>query len=698
MRLKTLTLLLLITTAGFGAGVKVQFDPRSPEIGPFPTDFLTTPDSAQRTGRRVNLPAPDCQALPSDCGEVSLINQLDGFNPNARLTVKFSGPIDTSTLRKGVFYVWLDPLLAGRAMMGAVGKVTPINKPIWDPATNTAYAKPDVTLESARRYMIVVTDAVRDVKGDPVEADYGLDWCVAKQIGGDYCAQFSAALSQAAAAVSPAKVVGASLYTALSATSWFEQAATVIAQSDPRFALTPATNAPTTSITMTNLLGIVLHRQTATSGAAQFTDSVLPLSADLVTQFGIGGVAFGSFQSPQFIGANLTIPNVPTLAAPAVTGMAKLGFHVWLPKTPPPARGYPVILAGHGYGDDSFGLSTVAAAANAMGYAAVGMNSFGHGDGPLSTVRFVGKDGSVVEFAIPGRGVDVNGDGQIGDGEGCTVITPGNPAGLRDCLRQTVVDYLQLIRTIKAGIDLNGDGKPDLDGSSISYLGQSLGGDYGALLTSLSPDIQASVLNVALGEQTDARLSKAEGAIALALFALRQPSLLNNGAGFIDDIPLRDQPVKVRSTPGAAALQDFIERVDWMGAMASDVVLGPLMKPAPLPGQTSKRVLFQMALGDETVANASTSAIIRAADSANLVSLYRHDIARAIDPTLPENPHTYLIPLGTATQSVIGLATLQQALTFLASGANTIPDVNPLVRFVLGKDLFEQPPATLPEQ
>ena len=105
MRLKTLTLLLLITTAGFGAGVKVQFDPRSPEIGPFPTDFLTTPDSAQRTGRRVNLPAPDCQALPSDCGEVSLINQLDGFNPNARLTVKFSGPIDTSTLRKGVFYV-----------------------------------------------------------------------------------------------------------------------------------------------------------------------------------------------------------------------------------------------------------------------------------------------------------------------------------------------------------------------------------------------------------------------------------------------------------------------------------------------------------------------------------------------------------------------------------------------------------------
>ena len=33
--------------------VVVQFDPSNPEIGPFPTDFLTVPDSTQLTGRRV---------------------------------------------------------------------------------------------------------------------------------------------------------------------------------------------------------------------------------------------------------------------------------------------------------------------------------------------------------------------------------------------------------------------------------------------------------------------------------------------------------------------------------------------------------------------------------------------------------------------------------------------------------------------
>src|ERR1044072_2389163 len=88
--------------------VVVQFDPSNPEIGPFPTDFLTVPDSAQLTGRRVNLPLPDCDAQPSLCNQLRHINQLHGFNTRPRLRVRFSGPVDTATLRKGIFFVALD--------------------------------------------------------------------------------------------------------------------------------------------------------------------------------------------------------------------------------------------------------------------------------------------------------------------------------------------------------------------------------------------------------------------------------------------------------------------------------------------------------------------------------------------------------------------------------------------------------------
>ena len=83
------------------ARVKVLFEPASPSVGPFPTDVLTVPDPAQKTGLRINLPMPDCQAEPSTCEEIAAVNQLDGFSIEPRLRVRFSGPINPDTLREG---------------------------------------------------------------------------------------------------------------------------------------------------------------------------------------------------------------------------------------------------------------------------------------------------------------------------------------------------------------------------------------------------------------------------------------------------------------------------------------------------------------------------------------------------------------------------------------------------------------------
>ncbi|HEY3441233.1 MAG TPA: Ig-like domain-containing protein [Paludibaculum sp.] len=686
---KHASLTLLLLSCSFAGDVRVQFDPARPEIGPFPSDFLTVEDSAQRTGRRVNLPLPDCRVAPSECGEISQINKLDGFNPNARITVSFSAPVNPDTLRDGLKYVWLDPVLPGRYNLGPAGLVTVINQPVWDPATNTAYAKPDIAMESGRRYLVVVTDAVRDLSGKAVVADEGFQGCLAKQLGGAYCEQLSDALTRAQASLGSAKVAGASIYTAMSASAWFEQVLPVVEQTPVNFARTGAVN----SVSMADVQGLVLHEQ---KGADQFLDSPVPLTPALIAQFGFGKVAFGSFQSPRFITPEFYIPSIPTLSAPTPSATEEVFFHVWLPKLPAPASGYPVILAGHGFGDHSFGGPTAIGAANALGFAVVGMNAVGHGGGPKSTVRFFRGNGTMAEFPAPGRGVDLDGNGQIDDPEGCTVILPGNPVGWRDCIRQTAVDFLQLIHGIRTGIDLDGDGRPDLNSASINYFGQSLGGGYGAVLTAVSPDIAGSVLNVAVGTQTDNRLSPSRG-LATSFLALRQPALLNKGDNFEDDLPLRYQDVKIRTTPGSAAIQDLFERIDWLEAVSSPVVLAPHMKQATLPGQPIKRVLFQMALGDQTVANPSTTALIHAAYLGNQVSLYRHDIARTIDPTLPANPHTYLIPLGSPIQSLVGFSALQQGFVFLASGLEAVPDANAQVRALLGVDLFETP-VFLPER
>src|SRR5215216_2590836 len=65
---------------------------------PFPSNLYTVTDHNQATGLRVNLPEPNCTARPSDCADIDVLNQLDGFNIQPRLSIPFSGPIDVSTV------------------------------------------------------------------------------------------------------------------------------------------------------------------------------------------------------------------------------------------------------------------------------------------------------------------------------------------------------------------------------------------------------------------------------------------------------------------------------------------------------------------------------------------------------------------------------------------------------------------------
>src|SRR5216117_2799069 len=76
------------------AGVRALFDLDSPTTAPFPSDRFTVPDEDQLTGRRVALPLPDCTVSRTDCEDVAVINTLDGFNLQPRLSIPFSGQIE----------------------------------------------------------------------------------------------------------------------------------------------------------------------------------------------------------------------------------------------------------------------------------------------------------------------------------------------------------------------------------------------------------------------------------------------------------------------------------------------------------------------------------------------------------------------------------------------------------------------------
>ena len=91
-------MLVLFPALVLAAGVHALFDLEAPAGGPFPSDRFTVPSAQQKTGRVVSLPKPSCVAHPSDCMDVDVINTLDGFNLQPRLSIPFDGDIDVSTV------------------------------------------------------------------------------------------------------------------------------------------------------------------------------------------------------------------------------------------------------------------------------------------------------------------------------------------------------------------------------------------------------------------------------------------------------------------------------------------------------------------------------------------------------------------------------------------------------------------------
>lgn len=674
------------------AGTTVLFDPATPERGPFPTDFLTVEDPQQKTGLRLNLPVPDCARQYTACQEAALLDQYDGFSPRARARVRFSGGVNPATLRDGVFFVALDPITADEPGIHKSGDRIAWNQVVYDPAELTAYGKPEPVLDQHRRYLLVVTDAVKDPAGDAVAAAPAFRACLAGD-GTAYCSALGQAL--AGVSIAPRTVVAASLFTTMSATAWLEHARAVLPFVAPYASVQWLFRVP-------DLRSITLRQQTGTN-PPKFSDFTLPLDPLLLT--GLERVAIGSFYSPSFLESDQSIRGVPTGAPLAVPDQwNQVYFNALLPAGAKPPGGYPVVIFGHGFGDSRFGGPTAVAPALARsGFATIAINAVGHGFGPLSTAAFEDKTGKSIIVPAGGRGMDLNGDGAIEANEGCALVTPV-AYGTRDCFRQTVVDLMQLARVIRGGIDLDGDGTPDLDASRIYYVGESLGAIYGTMFTALEPGVRASVLNVGGASTIEiARWSPSYHSLVNDMARLRLPPLPGAGAGFNEDYVLPDQPVKTISVDGAAAIQNVFETLEWLGMTGDPVAFAPHLTRAPLTGVPARPVLVQFARGDRTVPNPTTTELIRAAGLQASTWEYRHDLARALAPDLPLNPHPYLalfLTLDGGSVQLPGLAglaitfdTQQQIAGFFSADGASIPDPNAAVRLILGTRVFEIPAA-----
>ena len=647
---------------------------------PFPSNLLTTPDASQATGLRVDLSTAGC--TPSDCADLAVLNTLDGFNVQPRISIPFSAPIDVSTVSSSTVF-----------LVGPADHVVGINQIVWEPLTNTLHVESDELLRQDSTYLLVVTNGVHDTNGDALDATsfrHDLNFGQTKDAESKaYRKALLNALNGAmAGGAEPSDIAGASLFTTQSITPISEKIRSQLrssSQPTADFNLGPA--ASRTVFSRSSMLGVAWGQQRTTGPA--LTPFGAPLSA--ITS-AVGTIAFGSYSSPDYE-TNQEIPAVGTATGtPAPSGTSQIQFTLFVPSGAAPAGGWPTAIFGHGFTDSKNGAPWLVASTLAQaGIASIAINVVGHGYGAAGTYTIFQSTALPVTFPAGGRGIDVDGNGTIDSTEGVSAIGARSLIGNRDGLRQTTIDLMQLVRVLEGGVDVDGVGGPDLSTSRIYYSGQSFGGIYGVQLLGLEPDIRAGVPNVAGGSIIEvARLGAFRGLVGYSLLT-RTPSLYNKPpnvpffTNFDENEPLRNLPPVIDTVPGASAIQALLDNTEWAQNAAN---------PVAYAEHITAPIVFQFARGDKTVPNPTSTAILRAGGFAARATLFRNDLAYAGSTTFPKNPHTFLTNILDPTKPLVTQAALQaqaQIGAFFASdGTNVIDPDGP-------GPLFETPTSMLPE-
>lgn len=322
---------------------------------------------------------------------------------------------------------------------------------------------------------------------------------------------------------------------------------------------------------------------------------------------GLPCAAVGDIQSATFMAPNFTVDKTnafnaaepipgawPAQNKPAQNGSTAISALVFVPATAAPANGYPVVVFGHGLTRAQTDLFAIAAQLANAGYATVSINWPNHGD-PVANPG----------LGISGRAIQITDDALLGCSgtpdptaapQCFASVLPGDFRELRDGARQGVIDHLGLIEAIKA-CGTSSCTNLSVDVARIGYVGQSLGGNHGATLTAMSPDIKAAVLNVPgagtidILENTDSLSLRCPfvnglinaGAVEGDLFDPATPTV---GACLTDE--WRSQPTYRRLSVLARWILDPGENVNYLARLRR------------------KTFLIQQVIGDEVIPNVAT--------------------------------------------------------------------------------------------
>jgi pimeloyl-ACP methyl ester carboxylesterase len=444
------------------------------------------------------------------------LEPLDGFG--LRPTVEFflQGSIDpatvpetTSKLTDALFVLDADP---ETAESGA-----PISFDWkYDAVRNAIVGVPSmgVQLREGTRYAAVITTDVRNTDGDPVFPSYELE-LVAHDPPPRWRTTGEALTELKALPPLQTRLAGLAVFTTQYASDTLVLARNVIANTaavaPPKLTFNDPALIFDTPAELLALLGQATRETTGPRTGLEHwgLDNTNGIAKDHIAVVATGTINIAKFRRDD---DGTDGPDDETFelgrdGVPIVQAELDIPITIILPKGPVPAKGFPVVVFGHGLGGSRHDMLNIAEPIAAEGYALVAIDMWGHGsryDATDNGNNLAGKSGFTGNPTLhDGFGDDTGVGAYLDFFEGFM-----NISAIRDAMRQSALDFARVAMLIRSAPSLAAlaapfGATPKLDPEKVAYLGESFGTIIGTDLAAIEPSIGLYVLNVPGGGLLD---------------------------------------------------------------------------------------------------------------------------------------------------------------------------------------------------
>ncbi|HZF17128.1 MAG TPA: alpha/beta fold hydrolase [Steroidobacteraceae bacterium] len=490
-------------SGGAGSGFRALFVPLG-GILPYPNDLYFSGS----TDGTLNLPATPFNP------NIASVNALDGYSTSATLTARFSAPIDPTSLNGAsvrMIQVHID-----NATKATTGVTAPLTYGVdYTASVSTEIGSNSSTLEivplkplvpstggTNNGYLVVLTDGIRDTGGHAAVSDSDYASIKAAQptcatitntsLNG-ICRLTGAHLAIAGAfGVTPDHVaVTFSFSTQSIRDTMLAVAGTVAASPAQPIGVAPAgfntgqlglpghadiyfgtVSVPYyLTVAADNHSTLPLTRFWQAAGASP-APGIDPASRNLTRFNPVPGATVASLAIPLLV----TAPN-----ANATAGAAR------------PANGWPVAIFQHGITGDRSNMLAIADAFADAGFVVVAIDLPLHGITSAASPLYQPTHERTFNLDLTNNTTGASGPDGVIDSSGSFFINLTSPLTSRDNLRQAAADLLSLTKSLST-LDLTGDAVPDIDMTSVHFVGHSLGGIVGGVYSGVATTIKTATL------------------------------------------------------------------------------------------------------------------------------------------------------------------------------------------------------------